>query len=91
MTGNQISDKLQGLSEIEKQAVLTILNEYSKNNISKTYNDLIYEDYEEIPVDIDTFLHNEKYLGRGLIDSEGRFTVFPFWVETLKKIFYETK
>ena len=89
MTGNQISDKLQGLSEIEKQAVLTILNEYSKNNISKTYNDLIYEDYEEIPVDIDTFLHNEKYLGRGLIDSEGRFTVFPFWVETLKKIFYD--
>ena len=78
---------LNGLSEKEKQMVLQILGEVVKNNSSETYNKLLYEDYDEIPVDIDTFLHNPKYLGKGLINEEGKFTVFPYWVETLKKVF----
>lgn len=87
MSDNHINKKLQGLDEKEKQAVLKILQEYSCNNVSNTYNDLLYADYEEIPVDIDTFLYDPKYLGKGLIDSEGNKTVYPYWVETLKKIF----
>lgn len=85
MTYNE--DLLKDLSEEEKKEVLKILGEFSKDGKSKTYNDLLYEDYEEIPVDVETFLKDPRYLGKGLIDQEGRFTVFPYWVETMKKIF----
>lgn len=78
---------LEGLSEKERKMVLKILGEVAENNTSQTYNDLLYEDYDEIPVDIDTFLHDPKFLGKGLVNEEGKFTVFPYWVETLKKIF----
>lgn len=80
-------NSLQNLNTQEKEMVLKILNEISQNSESLTYQNLIYEDYDEIPVDIDTFLHDPKYLGKGLINEEGKFTVFPYWVETLKKIF----
>lgn len=78
---------LNKLSERERQEVEKILKEYSSDGQSQTYNNLLYADYEEIPADIETFLKDPKYLGRGLINEEGKFTVFPYWVETLKKIF----
>ena len=78
---------LDNLTEEERKEVLKILNQLSVNGESKSYNNLLYSDYEEIPVDIETFLKTSKYLGRGLIDDEGRFTVFPYWVEMLKKIY----
>lgn len=74
------------LTEKEQQEVLKILKEMSNGDAS-TYNSLLKEDYEEIPVDIDTFLHDPKYLGKGLISEEKKFTVFPFWVKVLKDIF----
>ena len=77
---------LNNLSEKEKQEVLKILNQLSSGD-SSSYNALLLEDYDEIPVDIETFLHDPKYLGNGLIDEEGRFTVYPYWVNTLKKLF----
>lgn len=79
--------ELEGLSEAEKQAVLQILNEYSDTGKSHTLDNYLYEDYEEIPVDIDTFLHDRMYLGNALYDGEGRFTLFPYWEELLKKIY----
>jgi len=78
---------LDNLTEEERKEVLKILNQFSVNGESKSYNTLLYSDYEEIPVDVETFLKNPKFLGRGLIDDEGRFTVFPYWVEMLKKIY----
>ena len=78
---------LEGLSDKEKEMVLKILGEVTENTTSPTYNKLVYEDYDEIPVDIDTFLHDKRFLGKGLVNEEGKFTVFPYWVETLKKIF----
>lgn len=88
MLDNQLNYKeLEGLSDAEKQAVLKILQEYSDNGTSDTYNDILYSDYDEIPVSIDEFLHNSVYLGKGLINEEGKFTVYPYWVDTLKKIF----
>ena len=77
---------LKNLSEKEKQEVLRILNQISAGDNS-AYMSLLSEDYDEIPVDIETFLHEPKYLGRGLISAEGRFTVFPYWVDILKKLF----
>lgn len=75
------------LTDAEKREVLKILNQISNTGNSQSYNKLLYSDYEEIPVDIETFLREQKFLGKGLIDQEGRFTVFPYWVETLKKIY----
>ena len=79
--------ELEGLSKEERELALKILSEYSTTGSSPTYNELLVSDYEEIPVDIETFLHTPKYLGRGLVNEEGRFTVFRYWVDTLKKIF----
>lgn len=78
---------LNELSEAEKNEVLKILGELSDQGSSKAYNEFLYKDYEEIPVDIETFLKDPRYLGKGLVDEDGRFTVFPYWLETLKKIF----
>ena len=80
-------EKLQGLSEDERKLALSILSELSTSGQSQQYNKLLYEDYEEIPVTMEEFLHNPSYLGKGLTDAEGRFTVFPYWVDTLKKLF----
>lgn len=84
---NQLdSELLSELTEEERSLVLKTLSDLSKGN-SKGYEELIYEDYDEIPVDVETFLYDKNYLGNGLINAEGKFTVFPYWVETLKKIF----
>lgn len=78
---------LEGLSKEERQAVLEILKEYSKTGNSSKFNNILYEDYKEIPVDIKTFLHDKRYLGRALIDAEGRYSLFPYWEELLTKIY----
>ncbi len=77
---------LNNLSEQEKKEVLRILRQLSSGDNS-SYNALLHEDYDEIPVDIETFLRNPKYLGRGVTSEEGKFMVFPYWVTTLKNIF----
>jgi len=57
---------LEGLTEQERAAAISILTEYSKNGYSTLMDDLKYADFEEIPVDIDTFLDSDDYLGQGL-------------------------
>lgn len=85
---NEITnDLLNNLSEAERKEVLNILGEISTTGTSSIYTKYLYKDYDEIPVDIDTFLRDPKYLGKGLVNDEGVFTVFPYWVNTLKKIF----
>lgn len=80
-------EELNGLSEEERKIALEILQQLSNDGYSDKYQELLYDDYEEIPVDIITFLKDPRYLGSGLINEEGKFTVFPYWVETLQKIF----
>lgn len=84
---DNINDKLQELSEEERKVALEILKQYSKEGKSELYDSLKYADYDEIPVDIKTFLHDKKYLGNALYDQDGRFTLFPYWEEKLKEIF----
>lgn len=78
---------LSNLNEKEKESVLCILKEVSEKGISNTYQNILNSDYEEIPVNIETFLHEPQYLGKGLINTEGKYTVYPYWEEVLKKIF----
>ena len=80
-------EQLNGLAPEEREAVLSVLKELAEKGYSDKYNELLYSDYDEVPVDIETFMFDKRFLGNGLVDAEGRRTVFPFWVETLKKIF----
>ena len=79
---------LNALSEEERAYALKVLADVANTNgNSALFNELKYSDYEEIPVDIETFLKNDTYLGKGLVNEEGKFTVYPYWVETLKDLF----
>lgn len=91
---NNIPDlsALNNLSPEERALALEILKEYSQDGQSAILENLKYSDFEEIPVDIMTFISDEKYLGRGLyiVDDytgERKCTVFPYWLEKLQEIF----
>lgn len=79
--------EFQNLSQEEQNLVLQILSQYEKDGNSQIYNDIIYADYEEIPVDILTFLHDPHYLGNALINDEGKYSIFPYWEKFLKNVF----
>ena len=79
--------KLENLSEQERTAVLEILNQITKTGSSSKLDNILNEDWDEIPVDIHTFLHDKRYLGNALYDNEGRFTIFPYWESKLEEIF----
>lgn len=80
-------EELKKLSEEERQYVLHILDEVSTTGSSDSYDNILYEDYEEIPVDIETFLTDDKYLGQAWKDASGKSKIYPFWMEQLKKLF----
>lgn len=84
---DDINEKLKGLPEEERKVALEILKQYSEGGKSELYEALKYADYDEIPVDIHTFLHDKKYLGAALYDPDGRFTLFPYWETKLEEIF----
>ena len=77
-TKKTILNRLNDLSEEDKQVALAILQQIADTGSSELLNDLKYADFDEIPVDIETFLHDKNYLGAGLTDPEGRFTVWPY-------------
>jgi len=81
-------EKLNNLSEQERKVALDILKEFANKGVSQTYTDLLYADYNEIPVDIETFLNDDNYLGKAWKDTTGKSKIYPFWMENvLKKIF----
>lgn len=80
-------EELNGLSEQEKELALQILKQFSQSGKSKLYDDLLYEDYNEIPVDIETFITDDRYLGKAWKDAESKLKLYPFWLEQLKKLF----
>lgn len=82
-----ISNELNNLTEKEKELALKILKEMSEKGNSKIYEDLKYAEYKEIPVDIETFLTDDRYLGQAWKDTTGKLKLYPFWLERLKEIF----
>ena len=84
MTNEEI---LNTLTPQEREHALKILSQLKTNGSSEILDKMRLEDYKEVPVDINTFMHDERYLGKGLINVEGKFTVFPYWVDTLNKVF----
>ena len=71
-------DESEELSEEERKVAIEILKQYAQEGNSSLLKELKYADFEEIPVDIHTFLHDKKYLGNALYDQDGRFTLFPY-------------
>lgn len=57
-------DVINKLTEEEREKVKEILLQISNNGKSTELENMYYEDYEEIPVDLNTFLCEEKYLGK---------------------------
>ena len=78
---------LENLTKEEREAVLSILKEYKDTGSSKQLNNLLYEDWKELPVDILTFIKDDNYLGRAWKDPEGNFKLFPYWENILTKLF----
>lgn len=72
------------LNEAEQKTLTKILEELAETGESETYEKVWLEDYEEIPVDIDTFLEDPRYLGNA---TNNGTQIYPFWREQLRKIF----
>lgn len=74
---------LDSLSPEERALALEILKQYSQEGKSDILEDLTYGDFAEIPVDIETFLDDDIYLGQGIwerdsVTGERRCTLFPY-------------
>lgn len=82
-----LSNELNNLNVQERELALQILKEISEKGDSQTYENLRYAEYKEIPVDIETFLTDNRYLGQAWKDASGKSKLYPFWLETLKEIF----
>ena len=72
------------LDPVEQGTLTQILQEFSETGESETYNTVWLQDYEEIPVDIDTFLENDEYLGKA---TNHGTQIYPFWRNALREIF----
>ena len=82
-----ISKGFNNLTDKEKELALKILKEMSEEGNSKLYEDLKYAEYKEVPVDIETFLTDDRYLGQAWKDTAGKSKLYPFWLDQLKEIF----
>lgn len=84
---DDINKRLEGLPEEERKVALEILKQYSEKGRSDIYDSLIYQDYREIPVDIETFLTDDRYLGIPSKTIDGKSKVYPFWMKKLKELY----
>ncbi len=87
MANQQTTEQLLAtLTPQEREIALKALSEISKGK-NKILEDLKYADYEEIPVDIETFVDDNNYLGNAWHDNEGKTKLYPYWRQELHKIF----
>ena len=88
MTDLSLPSRIAGIydtcNEKEKYYLRCILQELADEGYSKTYQDIWLADYKEIPVDIDTFIESDLYLGK---TNRNGASVYPFWRTTLREIF----
>ena len=80
----RIRNIYNNMSDEEKKYLKLILEELSTYGYSNTYNEVWLADYKEIPVDIDTFIESDYYLGRTNRNGQG---VFPYWRQVMRDLF----
>lgn len=85
MLSQSALDKLNELTPEQRQVAIKILKDTLENNKSATFNELLETDYEEIPVDIDTFLTDRRYLGE--FTNGGKNLTYRKWPEALREWF----
>ena len=71
-------------SKMEQNTLKIILQEMVDKGYSQTLEQLWLSDFKEVPVSIDEFLRNPRYLGN--TNNQGE-SVYPFWKHTLNDIF----
>ena len=71
-------------TEREKAYLKKILEEIADTGDSPTYRDIWLSDYKEIPVDIDTFLCDDYYLGKTNRNGDA---IYPYWRKVFRDIF----
>lgn len=82
----KLNDVLKDLSSIEQQQVLNILNEINSGK-STTYESLLTDIWDEIPVSIDTFIDDERYMRNYFYPDGKSCIVYPRWRKELTEIF----
>lgn len=83
-----INDILNKLSIEEQEAVMKILKEQATSGNSNSLNQLCDADWEEVPVDIDTFLESPEYLGNS---TNNGTAIYPYWRKAYRQIIDEDK
>lgn len=86
MNNNLDLSALNNLSPQEREYALKVLGEYA-NGSSQLLNELKYAEYSEIPVNIETFLTDDRYLGQAWKDAGGKLKLYDFWMERMKELF----
>lgn len=80
------NDILKTLSPEERELALSILNDLSTGD-SRSYEDLKYAEYKEVPVDFLTFIDDDRYLGKAWKDANGKSKMYPYWRKKLCELF----
>jgi len=77
---------LSQLSEKERELAISILEQYSKTGESGIFKGLLDEDYKEPPVDIVTFILDNRYLGKAWHDSDGKVKLYDYWNSKIQEL-----
>ena len=81
---NRIKNIYTSCDPAEQEVLMQILRELAETGESPTYEQVWLADYKELPVDIDTFLNSDTYLGK---TNRNGASVFPFWRKELHNVF----
>jgi hypothetical protein len=81
---NELMQIIETMSDDEYNVFMEILKQASEDGESHLFNRIKAEDYDEIPVDIRTFICDPRYLGGST--NEGKL-IYPYWMNVLEKIF----
>ena len=80
--------QVQNLTEEELKVFYNLISSASSNkNLDLSPIETLYTiDYEEIPVSIDEFLENDRYLGK--VYNNGK-NIYPYWRDLLHRFFHD--
>lgn len=82
---SSMRDRLSLMTQEEKELTLKIMRELSLDGRSKTLELLNNVDYDEVPVSIDQFIEDDRYMGK--VFENGKL-IYPFWRNFLHDLFH---
>lgn len=78
-----LMDQIDSMNDEEYNVFLELLVEAAEGS-SQLHDDLVMEDYDELPIDISTFISDPEYLGASTGNGSN---IYPYWKSTLARIF----